>query len=156
MPRKLARLDGSFESWLFSKAGSMESFARWHVAEIEGDRCLKEGDLCPCALAAVEGAVLQALAHAEGVPLCVLLAHEGGWALQSHIKINGLATRNESVSQAVTDWGDKFDVVKLKVGGSSPEEDAGVVNRLVKMLQPTEGRLRLDANQAWTLDEAVR
>ncbi len=71
--------------------------------------------------------------------------------------INGLLTgrKDEIVTQARELSGSGYRAVKLKVGGKSVEEDI----RLTLKVRETIGRsvgLRLDANGAWTLEEALK
>ncbi|CAN0565099.1 unnamed protein product, partial [Ectocarpus sp. 12 AP-2014] len=83
------------------------------------------------------------------------------------VEINGLATRGEGVATGgSTEAGPR--VLKVKVGGiAGPSEDAA---RTVQLLREPgssgssksssrssmSSTLRLDANQAWTMDEALR
>jgi o-succinylbenzoate synthase len=151
IPRNVSRLDGSFQKWLSAEAGSLESFAQWHVAEgASANHGNGTGhELAKVVVAALEAAVVGVLADAEGVAVSALISAGAGCPLRSHLLLNGLATRSEGGSVS-----GGFAVYKIKVGGGEG------VDADAKRLEGFEGvagttRLRLDANQAWSLEDAV-
>ncbi|CAN0389625.1 unnamed protein product, partial [Ectocarpus fasciculatus] len=84
-----------------------------------------------------------------------------GLPCRGAVEINGLATRGEGVATAGTTEAAPR-VLKVKVGGiAGPSEDAA---RTVQLLRESgssgsssrSSTLRLDANQAWTMDEALQ
>ena len=92
---------------------------------------------------AVECAVLDALARSRDMLLCRLL--NGAAAVR--VAVNAVADV-DGVASAVAAG---YDVVKMKVGRRSPKDEAAMVRSLA--LSPGL-RLRLDANRAWSWDEA--
>lgn len=127
LPAGLEALNGGFHKWL----GNF--------------------DLLPSVACGVEMAVLNLLANSRELTLKELLAETS----HTHIPINGLlqgepALLTEQARQMVADG---FTALKLKVGRSL-EDDI----RLVRDVSEAVGGralLHLDANQAWTLEEAV-
>lgn len=77
-------------------------------------------------------------ASLESVPLCAILAGDDGAKY---------ARAREAIHQG-------YRVLKLKVGGGDLERDIALVNEIAGWLPP-EGRLRLDANQNWRLEDAL-
>jgi o-succinylbenzoate synthase len=133
LPCAVAKLDGSMERWLTQ-------------------HCPQGDKLLPSVRASLEMALLHLLSRAMGEPLvgsaCRTVQNCG-----SDIGINALVARAEDLSGA----SEGATVVKVKVG-KDPQEDAQRVNRLAETLEALAGpeaHLRLDANQAWTIDEAV-
>jgi len=114
----------------------------------EGDRLL------PSVRAGLEMAILHLLGRTSGAPhLGAAAAAALGFSCSSAIGVNALVAREEDLSES----SGGATVVKVKVG-KDPAEDARRTNRLAELLQFHKGpqaRLRLDANQAWTVDEAV-
>lgn len=109
------------------------------------------GDAPPSIQFAVEGAVVELLANMRSEAVVQVLGGE-----DETVALNALIT------DAASDLGAEanrlrergFRAVKLKVGRRSVRGDAKRVRTLAKALG-TEVALRLDANRAWTLDEAV-
>lgn len=82
-------------------------------------------------------------------------ASANGLSSSSSVQINSLVVRTESEDLCVPS--DGAAVVKVKVG-RDPREDAERVSKLAELLSTRTGpsaRLRLDANQAWTVPEAA-
>jgi o-succinylbenzoate synthase len=73
----------------------------------------------------------------------------------SWVYLNALVTGSEDqvVEQTETAVARGYRAVKLKVGGRAPDEDARMVRR-VAAITGSVATLRLDANRAWTLNEA--
>lgn len=94
---------------------------------------------------AVECALLDALARHRGLPLCRLL--DGGAV--TRVAVNAVAEADGVAAAAAAGYG----VVKMKVGRKTPMEDAAMLRGLVL---PSGLRLRLDANRAWSWDDACR
>jgi len=118
---------------------------RWHAALCEA---LPHR---PTSRSAVEMAVLDALTRTWGVPLSVYF----GGAQESvrtdlTIPITDAATAGEIAREAA---GLGYRSLKIKVGGVSRDEDLERV-RAVSAGAP-EAQIRLDANQAFTADEAL-
>lgn len=73
------------------------------------------------------------------------------------VMVNGLLSGSfrQVLKEASDLLADGFRVLKLKVGRHPAGEDIRLVRELANRL-PAGGRLRLDANRAWALPEAVR
>ena len=107
---------------------------------------------------ALEQALLRLFAKHEGIPLSLVLRQwiwpDALGPLTSVVRINLLFNcRNSNHQTTIPPSG----CVKLKVG-RSPTEDADLVNKLVND-NPGQSKnsawLRLDANQAWSVEEAT-
>jgi len=107
----------------------------------------------PAASAAVDCALLDLAAQASGQPLYRLLAPAGN----GRVAVNALAGDALTTTPArigeLLDAG--FTVLKLKLGHDDIAAQLAALRRLADAL-PRQIRLRLDANRAWTADEAAR
>jgi len=92
----------------------------------------------------VEGALLDLLAQQRDQPLRYLLSQTAA----ATVSVNAVATP-ATVAAAVADG---FTMVKLKLGLAPWDEEVAALHRLTL---PPGVMLRLDANQAWSWDEAV-
>jgi D-galactarolactone cycloisomerase len=106
------------------------------------------------AIACVDSAIWDAVGKALGMPLWKLW---GGFRdAIPMIGIGGYYTDDpagiEEDVRFFTEAG--FTGMKFKIGGASPTEDAGRLRRAVKAA-PADFRFFVDANQAWTVAEAV-
>ena len=114
------------------------------------DACRAADDL-PQALAAVDLALWDRAGRRAGVPVVALLSD----AALEEVRVNatiGAHDRAGAAAAAAAALARGFRCVKLKVGVG---DDAGRVAAVRAALGP-EPLLRLDANGAWTVDEAVR
>jgi len=114
------------------------------------DACRSAADT-PQALAAVDMALWDRAAKRAGRPVAGLLSDD----LLDVIAVNatlGAEDRGRAATEAAAAAADGFRCVKLKVGSG---DDAGRVAAVRAALGPAI-KLRLDANGAWTVDEAVR
>jgi o-succinylbenzoate synthase len=114
------------------------------------DACRARADV-PHALAAVDMALWDRAGNGEGRPVCSLLCDEPG----AEIRVNATIpaeNRAEAAAQAAAAAREGFTCVKVKVGIG---DDAGRVAAVRAAVGP-EVELRLDANGAWSVDEAVR
>jgi len=91
---------------------------------------------------AVECALLDALARSRDMPLSRLLNN----AAATRVAVNAVAEADGVASAAAA-----YRVVKMKVGRKPPQDEAAMLRSLVL---PPGLRLRLDANRAWSWDEA--
>jgi len=136
LPLEVARLNGAMQRWL----------------EVS---CPCGRRLLPSVRAGFEMALLHLAARAAGAPhLGALAARARQASCSSGIGINGLVVREEDLG----DLSGGPMVVKVKVG-KDPVEDALRTSRLAEALEQRMGgkaRLRLDANQAWAVEDAVR
>ncbi len=114
----------------------------------------------PAAAAAVELALLDLASRRAGQALCHHLTPEPA----TSVAVNALLGSNaidELLTRAVNAVDSGFRTLKLKVGARGPGFErslSGCVDR-VAALRDTVGplvQIRLDANGAWTLDEATR
>lgn len=114
------------------------------------DACRAADDL-PQALAAVDLALWDRAGRRAGLPVCALLAEEALDEVTVNATI-GACDRASAAAEAARAREAGFGCVKLKVGVG---DDAGRVAAVRAALGPAP-RLRLDANGAWSVDEAVR
>ncbi len=109
----------------------------------------------PTVVAAVEAAAATARAEAGAVALATQLTP--GVPLSSlpvHALVTGASPSNVAAAgRAAVAAG--YPACKLKVGARPEEEDIERIRALREAIGPTM-RLRLDANRAWALDEALR
>lgn len=102
----------------------------------------------------VEMAVLHVSAQQTGLGLSGVLARLKPPTAQlvqaSYIRINALRGRGGADGVRGHGPGGRAEVVKVKVGGGGVQQD---VDRVNAMLRQPGARLRLDANQAWTMEE---
>lgn len=128
VPEGLDALDGRFQDWL----GNFE--------------------LKPSVSFGVETAILNLLANIRFKTLKELLSE----SIHTHIPINGLlqGERPEIILQTRQLIESGFSALKLKVGRKKIDEDIKLVREVNEIIN---GRalLHLDANQAWSLNEAV-
>ena len=128
LPAGLERLQGGFERWL-------------------GRRRLP-----PSLRGALETAVLNLLACAQGITLAELLA-PSYW---KKLPVNGLlAPGPAAVKQAQEMAAEGYAAVKLKVGQQGVAQDIATV-RAVRQALGERCALRLDANRRWDLATAVQ
>lgn len=108
----------------------------------------------PAARCGVETALLDLAAKCAGVPLARFLAADAADAAES-IAVNatlGTLAGTELVDIDAAIAAD-FRCLKLKVGVDSPERELAALENLLERL-PAGVELRLDANRAWSLEQA--
>ncbi len=106
------------------------------------------------AIACVDSAIWDAVGKALGIPLWRLW---GGFRDSvPMIGIGGYYTEDAAgIEEDVRFFVEAgFTGMKFKIGGAAPAEDAGRLRRAVKAA-PGDFRFAVDANQAWTVAEAV-
>ena len=112
-------------------------------------------ELPPALACAIDVAACDALARARGVSVARLLSDD----VRASVPVNATIaakTEAEAASQAAAAREAGFGCVKLKVGmGQSIEEERRRVAAVREALGP-EIALRIDANGAWGVEEAVR
>lgn len=120
-----------------------------------------EGFTTPAARCALECALLDVLAQAEGVPLFRRLARAPGAAIAAEgtraVPVNAalgalIRLGDEELASAVNAG---FPALKLKLGVGGVEEESARLHDLAARLPPGV-RLRLDANRAWDAGSAAR
>jgi L-alanine-DL-glutamate epimerase-like enolase superfamily enzyme len=114
------------------------------------EACRAADDL-PQALAAVDLALWDRAGRRAGKPVSELLTDDPPWEVAVNATI-GAEDRAGAATAAAAARAAGFRCVKLKVGTG---DDAGRVAAVRAALGP-EAELRLDANGAWSPDEAVR
>jgi L-alanine-DL-glutamate epimerase-like enolase superfamily enzyme len=114
------------------------------------DACRAKADL-PQALAAVDMALWDRAGNREGKPVSALLSDDPARAVRVNATI-AAEDRAEAAAQAAAAARAGFTCVKIKVGIG---DDAGRVAAVRAAVGP-EVELRLDANGAWSVEEAVR
>ncbi|MGO9487482.1 MAG: mandelate racemase/muconate lactonizing enzyme family protein [Solirubrobacteraceae bacterium] len=113
------------------------------------EACRAVDDL-PEALAAVEMALWDRAGRRAGKPVAALLSDEPARAVQVNATLSAL-DRASAAAQAAEAAAAGFECVKVKVGVG---DDAGRVAAVRAAVGP-ETLLRLDANGAWDVEEAV-
>lgn len=113
---------------------------------------LGEYTLFPSVRCGIETATLNLLANAEGKPLCTLLSPRCRGTVSVNALLSG--SREEIKAQLPSLMEEGYKAIKLKVGRGKTEDDAGLV-RQVRSALPDSVSLRLDANRAWQLKEAL-
>jgi L-alanine-DL-glutamate epimerase-like enolase superfamily enzyme len=114
------------------------------------EACRDRADL-PQALAAVDLALWDLAGRRAGRPVCALLSADPARAIEVNATVTA-GDRQGAASQAAAAVRAGFRCVKLKVGVG---DDAGRVAAVRAAIGP-DVALRLDANGAWTVDEACR
>jgi L-alanine-DL-glutamate epimerase-like enolase superfamily enzyme len=105
----------------------------------------------PAARAAVEMAVWDLLGRRAGLPLYRLL---GGFRTRIITSVTiGISSLRETLAEARERMGQGFQVLKIK-GGRNVDEDVERLLRLRELVGPRI-RLRFDANQAYTAEQAL-
>lgn len=107
----------------------------------------------PAAVFGLETAFCDLAAQAAGRPLASWLNANAAREVPVNYLITG--TKPDQDTTAADFERGKYDMVKIKVGGRSEEDDIALVRGLADLL----GRniiIRLDANRQWTCDAAVR
>jgi len=128
VPESIEQLNGQFNDWL-------SSFT-----------------LCPSAQFAVETAALGLLAHSRDLTLAGLFCHQP----PDTVWVNGLITNDPPVVETARRFSrEGYRAVKIKVGRRPIDEDVVRTRDAFHELGHGVG-LRLDANRAWSFDEAVR
>jgi L-Ala-D/L-Glu epimerase len=114
------------------------------------EACRRADDL-PQALAAVDLALWDRAGRARGLPLSALIADEPARAVLVNAPLSALG-RAEVAEQTAAAVAAGYECVKLKVGVG---DDAGRV-AAARAAGGPELQLRLDANGAWDVEQAVR
>ncbi|HFD79744.1 MAG TPA: o-succinylbenzoate synthase [Gammaproteobacteria bacterium] len=105
----------------------------------------------PAARCGLETAVLDLLARRQARPLYRWLDKDA----PGRVKVNAMIGSLDEDSAARIAGMPGYSVFKFKLGMASLQQDIEQLQRLAMQL-PGEIRLRLDANRAWTVPEAVR
>ncbi|MCK5033825.1 MAG: o-succinylbenzoate synthase, partial [Calditrichia bacterium] len=128
VPNNLNQFDGGFDTWL------------------------KDLELFPSVRFGIESAFLSLFASKQRITPTDLFSNSP----KKSILINALLSgKQDQILEKVHHYlNEGFSVFKLKVGRNSIEEDIKLVNTLNSFLE-SKSLLRLDANQAWSLKEAL-
>ncbi len=127
-----------------ARPGSLETLSRRLVGR-SPESALAALPAQPGALWAVECALLDALAQSRGQSLRHLLDK----AAPGRVAVNAVA-ETDGVTAAIAQG---YRVIKIKVGRGAPAEEA---EALAALDLPEGVRLRLDANRAWSWEQAKR
>lgn len=106
----------------------------------------------PSAMAMVDMALYDILAKRAGIPVYKLL---GGYRSQIRTSITiGIMPVRETINKALDYKGKGFKILKIK-GGQNVDED---VERIIKVREVVgkEMKIRFDANQGYTVEDAIR
>ena len=107
----------------------------------------------PTARAAIEGALFDLRAKQENISLSQHLNPESPVKIPVSVLVNG-ETSKELVSNAEKIVSDGFTSIKIKIGTQSPHHDISLVKAVRKAIG-FDVSVRLDANGAWTPEEAI-
>ena len=113
------------------------------------DSCRAIADV-PQAIAAVDTALWERAAEREGKPVAELLTENAAWSVPVNATI-GAEDRAGAATAALEAARQGFRCVKIKVGIG---DDAGRIAAVRAAIGP-DVALRIDANGAWTVEEAV-
>lgn len=129
----------------------------------EADRLLERAELiapdCPCARFAFDTALHDLAAQAAGRSLAGELAHRASPARHPRARVDVSALLVACDPRAAAEEAERavregFRTLKLKVGGAALEDDPARVAAVRGAVGPRIA-LRLDANGAWSADEAI-
>lgn len=123
-------------------------------AEVEGLEPPPPGCIPPALACALDTAILDALAQARGVGVARLLSE----SVRASVPVNATISaesHNEAATEAAAAREAGFACVKLKVGVAASLEEERRKVAAVRAALGREIALRLDANGAWTAEEAV-
>ncbi|MEA3297635.1 MAG: o-succinylbenzoate synthase, partial [candidate division Zixibacteria bacterium] len=114
---------------------------------------LSKYDLSPSSRCGVETATLQLMAAERGVPMNRIISDSP----RDSVTVNGLLSNSrESIPERATALSRKgFTAFKLKVGRESIAKEIDLT-REVRQTVGNDAVLRLDANRAWGIDNAIR
>lgn len=118
---------------------------------------LRRGRIPAPTACGLEIALLDALGQARQCSVSALLCDASVLSPRTTIAVNaviGAATIEQAIKQAREAVADGFQCVKLKVG-HDPEQDVKLVDAVRASIGPVV-QLRLDANEGWTLEQAVQ
>jgi len=105
------------------------------------------------AKAAVDAALWDIAAQTAGLPVHRLLDAESTSTVHTDITVS--AAEEDAVLRAAAEHvADGFGVVKVKLGRDADRDDATL--RALRRSAPAHIRIRVDANQGWSADEAIR
>jgi o-succinylbenzoate synthase len=120
--------------------------------------CERAGDLDSAAACALDAALVDLAARTAGVPACALLAAGEAVSAPEALPVAALVGGSDAPALAAAVDGALaagFTTLKLKVGDGSLADDVARVEA-ARGRAGTRIALRLDANRAWTIDEARR
>lgn len=118
----------------------------------------REGDLDPAAACALDAALVDLAARRAGLPAYALLAGDEPVPPSGALPVAALVGGADGASLAAAvdaTLADGFATLKLKVGDGALADDLARIET-VRRCAGTAIALRLDANRAWTADEARR
>lgn len=141
----IARVREALERYRQIVAGARD----WTSARLL-DAC-RDADDTPQALAAIDMALWDRAGRRAGSPVAALISDEPADAVVVNATI-GASDRASAVDAASVAAGEGFECVKLKVGIGDDVARAAAVRATVG----PRVALRLDANGAWSVEEAVR
>ena len=107
----------------------------------------------PSAKAAIDIAIHDVVGKAYGVPLCRFLGHGSLNSFETSVTI-GIMDKDSSVRKALSLVEKGISIIKVKIG-LNPLEDIYRVKAIRKAVGD-DIRIRLDANQGYTVKQAVR
>jgi len=132
-----------------------DGFPEVHANDATWDRTvlntLSDAALRSSARCGLETALLDLVARESGEPW----HHRLTGTYRQSVSCNALLVGEDMAGEARARVGEGYRSLKLKVGVTSPESDADAV-LAVHAAAGDDVAIRLDANRAWSLDDAVR
>ncbi len=121
--------------------------------EIERDRNYTNIDVYPSVRFGLESAMIDLIAHQNSItPAQVLDAQNS----VRNIKVNGLITRGDDIlSQVQYFIKHRYESIKIKLGQDPVVNEIDKLNNIATFIGDKLS-LRIDANQSWTLSQAVQ
>ncbi|MDH5570864.1 MAG: o-succinylbenzoate synthase [Gammaproteobacteria bacterium] len=137
------------QSWLIEKTKNIRHVNAQSVLSEIKQYNFSNSINCPAAYCGLETALLDLMAQTDNISLARYLDNNA----VTRIKVNaniGILQKNKDTNFLA----EGFEVIKIKVGTGSVEQELKQIDNLVKQL-PENILLRLDANGAWSYDKAL-
>lgn len=161
---EISPLPGFFRESIDEARKELEQLQRRvnHEAPTSVWACLRAAVL-PSVRFGLEMAACELLAALSGRQLTCVMSSliddgaGGGKQLQESVSINAVVPRTDqaaALAKSLLALG--YTAIKFKVGSGSVDEDVAAVNELCMTVKKFGGSVRLDANRAWSLEDAVR
>ena len=139
-----------------SAAGSDLQRLRRQLSGLDSQQALSQlesmENIAPSARFAIETALLDLLSQQQSLPLSRLLNPQAAPMVEVNAAVGAITKISDIQIIRAVNAGMK--VLKLKAGVAEVEEEISRLHQLAVQL-PEGARLRIDANQAWTMDDAL-
>jgi o-succinylbenzoate synthase len=128
---------------------------KWSIEEIL-ERFQLDFPAAPAALSAIDTALCDLIAKQQGCSVATFLARQFQTRVSTSVEVNALLYAQD-IEKIVREAGDRYDegfqTFKIKVGVQSTGQDVERISAVRKALGH-DVNIRLDANEAWTLEQA--